>query len=194
MPHVNLLPWREKLRQHQKQQYIMGLVAVAAITGLLFWFIGQAIDQKINHQHARNQFLEQKILLLDAQIAEIQKLKDSKNAIEQRMSLIEQLQASRNVAAIILDELAKLVPSGVTLESLNRVDNQITIEGISNSNNHLSDFIRALESSSVFTAIELSSIKADAQTSRAISNFTLTFALHPLVAPMSSANNTEAKS
>jgi len=33
MAHVNLLPWREQQRQHQKQQYLMALVAVAAIMG-----------------------------------------------------------------------------------------------------------------------------------------------------------------
>ena len=36
MAHVNLLPWREKQRQHQKQQYLAGLLAVAAIVGLIF--------------------------------------------------------------------------------------------------------------------------------------------------------------
>jgi type IV pilus assembly protein PilN len=187
MAHVNLLPWREKLRQHQKQQYLAGLVAVSAIVGLIFWFIGQAIDQQINNQNARNQFLEREILLLDAQIAQIQKVKESKNAIEQRMALIEQLQASRNVAPIVFDELAKLVPSGVAFRSMTRTGNYITIEGISDSNNHLSDFMRALDLSAVFYASELSSIKADVDTSRAVSNFTLTFKISPSVAPMNGA-------
>ena len=39
MAYVNLLPWREKQRQYQKQQYLAGLVATAAIVGLVFWFI-----------------------------------------------------------------------------------------------------------------------------------------------------------
>jgi len=78
MAHVNLLPWREQQRQHQKQQYLMGLVAVAAIVGLIFWFIGQAIDQQINHQNSRNQFLEREIGLLDAQIADIKNKKKAK--------------------------------------------------------------------------------------------------------------------
>ncbi|HBU50984.1 MAG TPA: pilus assembly protein CpaD, partial [Alteromonas australica] len=29
MAYVNLLPWREKQRQYQKQQYLAGLVATA---------------------------------------------------------------------------------------------------------------------------------------------------------------------
>jgi type IV pilus assembly protein PilN len=184
MAHVNLLPWREQQRQHQKQQYLMALVAVAAIMGLIFWFIGQAIDQQINHQNSRNQFLEREIGLLDAQIADIKNIKESKNAIEQRMALIEQLQASRNVAAIIFDELAKIVPVGVTFQSMNRIGNNLQIEGISDSNNRLSDFMRSLDNSDVFVGAELSSIKADTNASRAISTFTLTFMVSDSVSPL----------
>jgi len=184
MAHVNLLPWREKQRQHQKQQYLAALLAVAAIVGLLFWFIGQAIDQQISNQNSRNQYLEKEIAILDAQIAEIKKVKDSKNAIEQRMALIEQLQVSRNVAPIVFDELAKLVPAGVAFESMRRTDNRIEIEGISDSNNRLSDFMRALDNSKIFVAAELSTIKSDSGAARAISNFTLTFSISPNVAPL----------
>lgn len=193
MAHVNLLPWREKQRQHQKKQYLMALVAVAAIIGLIFWFIGQAIDQTIRHQQSRNAFLSREIAVLDAQIAEIQKIKESKNAIEQRMALIEQLQASRNVAAIIFNELATILPSGVTFNSMKRIGNQIQIEGMSDSNNHLSDFIRSLDASNVFSAAELSSIKADTDASIAVSNFTLTFTINPSVAPLAAVDDMEEK-
>ena len=189
MAHVNLLPWREKQRQYQKQQYLMGLLAVAAIVGLAFWFVGQAIDKQISNQNSRNQFLTTEIALLDAQIAEIQKVKDSKSAIEQRMALIEQLQASRNVAPVVFNELAKLVPQGVAFESMKRVGNLIEIEGISDSNNHLSDFMRSLDASEVIVSAELSSIKSDSASARAISSFTLTFLISPTVAPLGKASD-----
>lgn len=189
MAHVNLLPWREKQRQHHKQQYLAGLIAVAAIVGLIFWFIGQAIDQQINNQNSRNQYLEREIATLDAQIGEIKKVKDQKNAVEQRMALIEQLQASRNVAPIVFDELAKLVPQGVAFESMTRSNNSIKIEGISDSNNRLSDFMRALDNSKVFVGAELSTIKSDSSAARAISNFTLTFSINPNVAPLKTAGS-----
>lgn len=184
MAHVNLLPWREKQRQHQKQQYLAGLLAVAAIVGLIFWFIGQAIDQQINNQNSRNQYLEREITILDAQIGEIKTVKEKKSAIEQRMALIEQLQASQNIAPIVFDELAKLVPPGVAFETMTRTNNRIEIEGVSDSNNRLSDFMRALENSKVFVAAELSTIKSDSSTARAISNFTLTFSINTNVAPL----------
>ena len=157
---------------------------MAAIVGLIFWFIGQAIDQQINNQNSRNQYLEREIAILDAQIGEIKTVKEKKSAIEQRMALIEQLQASRNIAPIVFDELAKLVPPGVAFETMTRTNNRIEIEGVSDSNNRLSDFMRALENSKVFVAAELSTIKSDSSTARAISNFTLTFSINTNVAPL----------
>ena len=189
MAHVNLLPWREKQRKHQKQQYLAGLVAVAAIVGLIFWFVGQAIDQQISHQNSRNQYLEREIAALDKQIGDIKKVKENKSAIEQRMTLIEQLQASRNISPIVFDELAKLVPSGVAFNSMARTGTSIKIEGTSDSNNRLSDFMRALDSSDTFVSAELSTIKSDNSAARAVSDFTLTFSIAPNLAPATDAES-----
>ena len=189
MAHINLLPWREKQRQHQKQQYLLGLVAVAAIMGLIFWFIAQAFDQQINNQNSRNQFLQGQISALDAQIGEIKKVKENKSALEQRMALIEQLQANRNVTPVVFDKLASIVPAGVTFEAMSRAGNRINIEGTSDSNNRLSDFMRALENSDTFIGAELSSIKADSSTAIAVSDFKLTFLINPNIAPVEEPGN-----
>lgn len=189
MAYVNLLPWREQHRQANKKQYLTLLMLVALIVGLCFWGVGLLIDQQIENQKQRNQYLKQKILVLDAQIEQIKKIKEAKAAIEQRMALIEQLQKSRNVAPIIFDELAKIVPDGIAFMSMRRMENNIEIEGISDSNNYLSDFMRAIEESTVFGIGELSSVKADTQAPQAVSAFTLRFAIHPSVAPMADEHN-----
>lgn len=189
MAHINLLPWREQQRQYDKKQYLGGLAAVAAIVGLIFWFGGQAIDQRISNQKSRNAYLNSEIVTLDAQISEIQKIKENKSAIEQRMALIEQLQASRNVSPIVFNELAKIVPPGVSFKSMRRSGNQIEVEGISDSNNRLSDFMRRLESSDVFSSGDLSSIVADPEGDKAISEYTIRFQISPKVAPLSAQQN-----
>ena len=182
MAHVNLLPWREQRRQQQKQQYIVVLAFVAIMTGLLFWFIGQIIDTQISNQNSRNQYLQTQITALDSQIAEIKRIKESKSAIEQRMALIEQLQSSRNLAPQVLDELARIVPQGVSFTSLQRTGSSIQVRGTSESNNRLAEFMRQLETSKVFTSGELSSIVADTSATDAVSEFTLTFSISEQVA------------
>lgn len=177
MAYVNLLPWREQRRQQQKQQYIVTLALIGLITGLIFWLVGLVIDQQIDNQNARNRYLQTEITALESQIAEIKRIKESKAAIEQRMALIEQLQSSRNLAPQILDELATIVPPGVSFKSLKRTGPSIQVRGTSESNNRLAEFMRRLESSRVFTSGELSSIIADTSASDAVSEFTLNFSI-----------------
>ena len=191
MAHINLLPWRESQRQAQKQQYFGILFVTAVFVGLIFWFVGAFIDQQISNQNARNDFLQQEIATLDTQIQKIKTIKDTKMAIEQRMALIEQLQTSRNIAAHVFDELARIVPPGVSFRTMSRNRNRIDIEGISDSNNRLSDFMRRLETSRVFTNGELSSIVADTSSTNAVSDFRLTFTISREVAPEIVINEAE---
>ena len=192
MAHINLLPWRESLRQRQKQQYLGVLFITAVFVGLIFWFVGAAIDQQIKNQQARNDYLQSQINVLDAQISQIKTIKEAKAAIEQRMALIEQLQTSRNVAPKVFDELARIVPPGVAFRSMTRTGNRINIDGISDSNNRLSDFMRRLDSSAVFTNAVLSSIVADTSSNDALSEFKITFTISPDVAPVMVASGQEA--
>lgn len=188
MAHVNLLPWREEQRQKDKKQYLGSLIFIALVVFLAFWLLGEFIEKQIRNQEFRNNYLKQEISILDAQIARIRDIKTTKSAIAQRMALIEQLQVSRNVSPILFDELAQIVPNGVSFEKMSRSGNRIEIVGISESNNRLSSFMRNLQASEVFNNGELSSIKADASSQNALSNFKLTFNLSAKVAPVAIDN------
>ncbi len=183
MSHINLLPWREQLRNQQKQQYLVILGLCAALSAGLVFGAGMVIDMLKENQNKRNQFMENQIAVLDAKIERIRKIKEAKQQIVQRIALIEQLQESKNVVPKIMDELARLVPPGVTFTSLNRVENTIEVVGLSESNNRLAEFMRRIEESRVFVQGELSSIKADTSTTDAVSDFKFTFRISPLVAP-----------
>ena len=194
MSHINLLPWRESLRQQQKKEFLTLLFAVALFVVIIVWLVGMLIDSQIANQNQRNGFMEGQILVLDAQIEKIKHIKESKNAIEQRMALIEQLQTSRNVAPIVLDELARMVPQGISFRSFSRIDNVIEVSGVSESNNRLSSFMRRLEESKVFGNGELSSIVADTSATDAVSDFKLTFVIDSSVAHDFSENDDEKDS
>lgn len=191
MAHVNLLPWREAQRQRHKKQYIGSLVVISILVLAIFWILGEVIEQQIRNQNSRNNYLEQQIGVLDTQIERIKDIRSSKAEIAQRMALIEQLQVSKNVSPIVFDELARIVPAGVSFEKLSRSGNLIEIVGISESNNRLSSFMRNLEQSDVFTSGILSSITADVSTSNAVSDFKLTFSITPKVAPVQNAETDE---
>ncbi|MFW8591699.1 PilN domain-containing protein [Glaciecola sp. 2405UD65-10] len=191
MAKINLLPWRESLRQTQKKRYIGSLIAVSVAVLAVFWIAGQVFDQQIRNQNSRNNYLKQQIEVLDRQIAQIQEINTAKEAISIRMSLIKQLQISRNLTPIIFDELANIVPTGVSFNKMSRMDNEIKIIGTSESNNRLSSFMRALEDSKVFIDPVLSSIVADKSGSNAMSDYELTFSISPLYGPVEVASQPE---
>jgi type IV pilus assembly protein PilN len=191
MAHINLLPWREGRRAEHKKNYLTLLVALTlGAIGLMF-AVGNVLDKMTDNQSYRNNFIEQQTALLDKQIDKIKNIKKNKEAIEQRMALIEQLESSRNAVPIVLDELVRLVPHGLSFRSFSRQGNLIEILGVSESNNRLADFMRQLQDSTVFSSGELSSIKADTSALEAVSDFKLTFTINPSVAPDFSAVNVE---
>jgi type IV pilus assembly protein PilN len=193
MANINLLPWRESLRVQQKKNYLIMLIALALGALSLMFSVGAVVDSLIGNQNQRNQFIEQQIVVLDGQIKKIKNIKESQQAIEQRMALIEQLESSRNAVPKVLDELVKLVPPGLSFRSFSRKGNQIEVLGVSESNNRLADFMRRLEESSVFSSGDLSSIVADTSASDSVSDFKLTFSINPSVAPDFSGMTEEKK-
>jgi type IV pilus assembly protein PilN len=191
--HINLLPWRESRRAEHKKSYLTLLAALTLSALGLMFAAGNVLDKMTDNQNYRNDFIEQQISSLDKQIEKIKNIKKNKEAIEQRMALIEQLESSRNAVPIVLDELVRLVPHGLSFRSFSRQGNLIEILGVSESNNRLADFMRQLQDSTVFSSGELSSIKADTSALEAVSDFKLTFTINSNVAPDFSVINEEQK-
>lgn len=183
MSHINLLPWREQLRERQKQYYLATLMAFALLTVGAVVGVGNIIESMILSQNNRNAYLEKELAILDVQIGKIAKIREQKESIEKKISLIRQLQEHRNVTPKVLDELARIVPPGLAVRSVKRSDNRLEIIGISESNNHLAEFMRRLEKSVVFINVTLSSVVADTTTSDGVSDYKLTFSISPAVAP-----------
>lgn len=185
MSSINLLPWREKKAQQQKQRYLLGLVGIALICFMLVWATSKGLYYLISQQEARNAFLSQHITQLDKDIGQIQFINNKRDALAKRMKLIEQLQQSRNTAATIFSQLVKLTPEGIRLTYFSRVDNTLLIDGQTNSNNRLSTFIRNLNESAYFIAPELSSVTASTGSAQALSEFRLTISLSQELVPVS---------
>ncbi len=181
MPHINLLPWREEEQRQQQQQFFSILTLLALLSFLLVFLVSQIYQAKIDGQMAKNQYLTNEIKVLDSKIAEIRTLEEKKKDLIQRMTLIDQLQKSRNVGTQVLDEIAKIVPSGIYLTKLEKQGNELLIEGKSESNNHLANMIREIQSSSLFADAELESIINSNESSKLLSDFKMNLRIKGLL-------------
>lgn len=171
MAYINLLPWREEAQKAKQREYFTLLAAVVFGALAIIWLIGEFYQIRIDNQNDRNQYLRNEIQLLDIRIGEIQTLKEKKSELEKRIEVIEQLQLSRNVGAQVLDEMAKIVPNGIYLTSLEKKSNMLEVLGKSESNNHLANMMRAIERSDLLAEASLESIINDDKESKLLSNF-----------------------
>lgn len=177
MAHINLLPWRERLREERRREFLTIMVGFVIIAGGLVFLVDRYFNGEINMQQARNDFVRGEIALLDAQVAEINQLRQQKEDIRARMNVITDLQGTRPVIVRIFDEMVRTLPEGVFYEHVERTEDVIAVEGIAESYSRITELMRNLDDSEWFEATDLSefSVVESAETSMPASiSFSLT--------------------
>lgn len=157
---INLLPYREEIKQRKQQQFkILMLGAFAVGLGLVAaTYLG--IDSAISNQEGRNNFLQTEIDRLDRELGEIDKLQQEKEAFLAKKLKVEELQEKRYQAAYILDSLNALTPDNTYLTALEAESpTSYKISGHAVSDNKIAVMMRSLPSTGIFLQPELLSIK-----------------------------------
>ena len=177
MIRINLLPHREEKRKSRRQQFIL-FSALAALGGLLVWFVGHSIIAGyVDGQDEKNAMLKQEIALLDKEISEIKGLREQAEALLSRKQVIESLQTNRTEPVHVFNELARQIPEGLYFKSLKQTGSRINITGYAQSNARVSNLMRNLDASPQLQNAELVEVKAAVLNTRRVSEFNLNVSL-----------------
>lgn len=171
MAYINLLPWREAQRKQQQNRFFTLLTAAGLTSFAVIFTLSAVYSARIDGQYSRNNFIKQEISILDQRIVEIKELEERKKNLQKRIELIAQLQSSRNLGTQIMDEIATVVPAGVYLTNLQKLGPSLLLVGKSESNNRLSNMIRAVDNSTLLGEPLLEFIEAGQDQSRLLSDF-----------------------
>ncbi|ENV58385.1 PilN domain-containing protein [Acinetobacter soli] len=147
MTRINLLPWRDKLREKRKKEFILlsGLVAILGCAAVaLGWTY---FNFKLNDQEQANQLLITTNQALDHQLKALDGLQQQRDAIVERMKLIQGLQSQRPVAVRLIDEIVRVTPNNMYLTKFTRTGDKFTLEGRAESPNTVAELLRNLEAS-----------------------------------------------
>lgn len=161
MPNINLLPWREKLRETRKKHFIGVWISCLVLTGVTMLGVHAAIAYQIKSQKYTNEFLTHEIAQLDIKIAAVETIKKERENLLSRMNVILQLQAGRPLNVKIFDTLARFMTDGLYLSELSRTGQSFSVKGKAESNTSVSELMRAIEQSAYFTNPILTEIKSD---------------------------------
>lgn len=178
MTEINLLPWRELKREHEKKEFnlflIIGMIAAILIVVLINFYANRLVE----HQRQRNQLLENEIKQLEVKIKKIEDIKTLRQALIARMTIIQNLQATRALSPRLFDELVRIIPNGVYLTQVEREGDNITMLGYAESNSNISELMRNIERNQWIQNPNLTEIKKIKEAERQVNNeFKLSFIL-----------------
>jgi len=176
---INLLPHREVARKRRQDIFNVSLGASALLGGLLAGMIFLWYQAQISGQQSKNQVLQAEIKRFDAQIKDIAGLETEIAALRARQQAVEDLQADRNLPVHLLTELVKQLPDGVYIANMRQDSQNVTLQGVAQSNERVSELLRNLGNNTPwFSRPELVEIVAGAvaltpRDQRRVANFTI---------------------
>lgn len=117
-------------------------------------------DNRLQDQEQANQLIVSTNQNLDIQLKSLEGLQEQRNAIVERMKLIQGLQGQRPIAVHLVDELVRVTPSNVYITKFSRLGDKFTLEGKAESPNTVAELLRNLEASSWYRNAFMSSFLA----------------------------------
>jgi len=176
---INLLPHREAARKRRRDVFNVSLGLSALLGGLIAGAIFLWYQAAISEQQSTNFALETEIKKLEGQIKDISTLESEIAALRARQQAVEDLQSDRNLPVHLLTEIVNQLPDGVYVAKMVQVDQLVTINGVAQSNERVSELLRNLSSNTPwFTKPELVEIVAGTvalapRDQRRVANFTI---------------------
>jgi len=170
---INLLPWREERQRLQQRRTIIGSAVIGLVAAMVVAAVWLHFSEEIAFQKKRNKYLSAEIKKTEAQLKEIEKIKDRKEELMNRMAVIYELQEDRVRVVRSLDEFVRMIPEGVFFVSLDRDSKGFELEGVAQSNSQVSALMVRLNESESFSDSNLDTINAGLSDETETSRFEL---------------------
>ena len=141
---INLLPHREAAGHRRREAFNLLMGVAALLGGLLAGTIFLWYQAKLSDEQDKITILETENKKLDVQIKDIAGLRAEITALRARQQAVEDLQSDRNLPVHMLNELVKQLPDGVYIKSMKQENQSVTLQGIAQSNERISELLRNL--------------------------------------------------
>nr|WP_319494507.1 PilN domain-containing protein [uncultured Desulfobacter sp.] len=156
MIRINLLPFRlarkkENIRR-QVSIFFLSLVFVILALGWGAFLLNNEIDRTKNEAAQ----VKAESLKYKKKADRVSQIKKDLAILESKLAIVENLKERRNEQQILLEQLAdRIVKTKMWLSSVSAKDQTVFLKGVAFDNPTIADFMRKLESSQLFGAVDL---------------------------------------
>lgn len=156
---INLLPWRDEILALNKKFFFRLLFLAVLLSGvtmiaMYYFFFGDLAYSK-----SYTSALERaKIGFVDSVKTYFQ-YKKTGEEVKKRLGTLRHLQQSRFDAIRLLNEITKIIPKGVYLDTMTRRGDAVDIVGYASSNLLISSFMESIDKSKELDVVSLKNVQ-----------------------------------
>ncbi|WP_043529369.1 PilN domain-containing protein [Litchfieldella xinjiangensis] len=158
---INLLPWRERVRERHRKRFFI-LLSLSAALGLMAGVIvTYHYDRQLAAQQQRNTHIREETAQLDAHIRSIGEYESLREQMLDRVDIFTRLQQGRAQTVDLFNQLAAGLEDGVHYTRLTRQGESLRLMGVAENNRQVSDQLRALAEAPSFEVPVLSEVESE---------------------------------
>jgi len=161
MIRINLLPFRlARKKENIRRQVSVFFLSLIFIILALGW-VSFMLNDKINRTQSEVAQVRTQSLQYKKKANKVSRIKKNLAILEDKLAIVEALKKRKNEQQILLEQLAdRLVKTKMWLSSVSADDKTVSLKGIAYDNPTIAAFMRNLENSPVFGAVDLKLSKA----------------------------------
>ena len=158
MADINLLPWRQEKRGHDKRTFIIEFLIAIAIILFLIVLIHINYSKKLNRQLRHNDLLQKEIRALTLKITEIKKFRQINEVLGKQIDTLQTLQYQRYQIVTLFNAITQLMPKGIVLSQMKLGNNKVSLKGQASTHLQISELIKKIDTSKQLNTPTLSDI------------------------------------
>jgi type IV pilus assembly protein PilN len=161
MIRINLLPFRlARKKENIRRQVSVFFLSLVLIILALGW-VSFMLNDEINRTQSEVAQVRAESLQYKKKANKVSRIKKNLAILEDKLAIVEALKKRKNEQQILLEQLAdRLVKTKMWLSSVSADDKTVSLKGIAYDNPTIAAFMRNLENSPVFGAVDLKLSKA----------------------------------
>ncbi len=160
MIRINLLPTKKKKKKPKPiPGYIAATVISTVVIVIAIVFVGYQLNTTLDTLRARKVSNEAKLKDLRAKLKKLRNYEKLVVDVEKKKKIIIGLRKRQALPVKILDELSRLLPTGVWLNQLTYTGKRVNINGSAFTNSDVVKYVNNLKRSKLFQSVFLAESK-----------------------------------
>ena len=160
MIRINLLPFRAARRKENIRSQVSVFVLLLIFFILALFYYTLLMNKKIVKKKSEITSVKRQIVLYKKKVNKVSGIKKKLKIMQQKFDIIKSLQSKRRKPVELLDKMTGIiVPKRMWLTNLKTDNKNVRITGIAFDNKTVADFMTRLETSSLFSNVDLKNIR-----------------------------------